>query len=57
MGSKHDARESHQTTRRESKGEEKIREELQKRESSFKNGNKYICIYNYLKCKCPKVSN
>lgn len=49
--SKHNTKESHQTTREERKKIIKEYIETTKTENNEQNGNKYIPINNYFKCK------
>ena len=49
--SKHTTIESHQATNGETREEERDREITQQPENNEQNGNKYIPINNYFKCK------
>ena len=51
-GSKHNIKDSYQITKEENNGRRKEQKELQKQpQDNFLNGNKYIHINNYFKCK------
>ena len=54
----HNTKENHQTTRKETKRRRKDRRRPTKQpENKKQNGNKYIPINNYFKCKLNKYSN